>query len=100
MQKRAKKQAKPQNTVKEVQLSTNIAKHDMEVKANRAKDFIEHGDKVKVVLTMRGRELGRREESKRSLYEFLAMCDEYAVPEAMPKDEGNRCIAILKPKKK
>lgn len=95
--KKAEKKNK-QNTkpLKEIQLSANIAKHDLETKANNARKFIEDGSKVKVVLSMRGRELARREENKKSLLEFIVMLEEVATIEGEIKDEGNRTIAILK----
>lgn len=98
LKRQQKAKAKPTTTVKEVQLSTNISEHDMEVKAKKAKEFLLDGDKVKVTLTMRGRELGRREESKRSLFQFITMLEDVGVPEAMPRDEGNRAIVIIKKK--
>ncbi len=95
--KQQKNKPKPK-PMKEVRLTTNIAHHDMETKANQARKFIMDGSKVKVTLTMRGRELGRRDESKRSILEFITMMEDVALPESL-KDEGNRSIAILKKKK-
>lgn len=86
------------NQIKEIQLSVNIAKNDLNTKANHARKFIEQGKKVKVVLTMKGRELTRREENKRSIFEFITLLEDVSVPESMPKDEGNRTIVILKKK--
>jgi len=97
--KAQKEKNKNQTQLKEVQLSVNIAKHDMETKANNTKKFIEQGDKVRVVLSMKGRELDRREENKRSIFQFIEMVSDFAVPESMPKDEGTRTIVILKKKK-
>jgi translation initiation factor IF-3 len=96
-----KQKENKQNKVelKEIQLSTNIGQHDLEIKAKKAMEFIAEGDKVKVVLTMKNRELNRREESKRCLYEFILMVDSVATPESMPRDEGTRSIVILKKKK-
>ena len=93
--KKTKQNAKP---LKEIQLSVSIAKHDLETKANNARRFIEEGSKVRVVLTMKGRELSRREENKKSLLEFIVMLEDVAVPEAVPRDEGNRTSVILKKK--
>lgn len=97
--KALKNKKKVKTETKEIQLSVNISDHDLEVKANKAKEFIEEGDKVKVVLRMRGRELSRREASKRSLFQFAALLEDVAVVESMPKDEGNKCIVYLKKKK-
>lgn len=96
LKKAAKKNKQHTKPLKEVQLSVNIASHDLETKANQAKKFIENGSKVKVVLTMRGRELARRDDNKKSILEFITLLDEVAVPESMPKDEGNKTIVILK----
>lgn len=92
--------AKQKNTggVKEVQLSTNISEHDIQTKANNAKKFIADGDKVKVVLRMRGRELGRREQSKQSLRDFISLMADVAVAESNIRDEGNCAIVFLKKK--
>ena len=95
--KKMKKAASHNHTeVKEIQLSTNISLHDLEIKANKAKEFIANGDKVRVVLTMKRRELERREESKRSILQFIVMMEDVATPESMPKDEGAKCVVILK----
>jgi translation initiation factor IF-3 len=91
--KKNKQQAKP---LKEIQLSVNIAKHDLETKVNNAKRFIEDGSRVRVTLSMKGRELDRREENKKSILEFIVMMDEVAIPESAPRDEGNKTVVILK----
>lgn len=96
--KKNKKKNKPQFQTKEIQLSVSIAKHDLETKANQARKFITQGDKVKVILMMRGRELNRREENKKSILEFIVMLEDCASVESM-RDEGNKTIVILKKKK-
>lgn len=97
---RLKKEAKHKNapSIKEVQLSTNISDHDLEIKVNKAKKFIENGNRVRVVLTMKGRELLRREESELSFYKFIDLMSDVSCPESKPKDENNKCIIILKKK--
>lgn len=91
-----KNKAKP---LKDIQLGVNIAKHDLETKVNNAKKFIADGSKVRVILTMKGRELSRKEENKKPLLEFIVMMEEVAVPESQLRDEGNKVIVTLKPKK-
>ncbi len=100
LKKAEKKKAHIAKPLKEVQLSVNISSHDLETKANNAKKFIEDGSKVKVTLSMKGRELARREDNKKSILEFITLMDEVALPESMPKDEGNKTTVILKPRKK
>lgn len=96
LKKSAKKNKQHIKPMKEIQLSVSIASHDIETKVNQAKKFIKDGSKVKVTLTMRGRELARRDENKKSLLEFITLLDDVAVPENMPKDEGNKTVVILK----
>lgn len=98
LKKSIKQKKKGTTTVKEVQLSVNITEHDMGIKAKKAESFINEGDKVKVVLTMKGRELSRRDISKKPIYMFVDMLSNVAVPESMPRDEGNKCVVILKRK--
>ena len=94
-EKKLKQNAKP---IKEIQLSVNIAKHDLETKANNARKFIENGNKVKVILSMKGREVSRKEENKKSILEFIVLLEDVAVLEGAQRDEGTKTIAILKRK--
>ena len=96
MKKAAKKNKQQTKPLKEVQLSVNIAKHDLETKANNARKFIEDGSRVRVTLAMKGRELSRREDNKKSILEFIVMMDDVAIPESAPRDEGNKTVVILK----
>jgi translation initiation factor IF-3 len=98
LKKTAKKNKQQVKPLKEIQLSVNIAKHDLETKANNAKKFIEDGSKVKVILSMKGRELSRREENKKSILEFIVMMEDVAKIEGALRDEGNKTTVILKKK--
>jgi len=98
MKKAAKKNKQVAKPLKEIQLSVNITEHDLQTKANNARKFIENGSKVKVTLTMKGRELLRKDESKRSILQFIVMLEDIAVPEAQLREEGNKTIVILKKK--
>lgn len=98
LKKSMKNRNKNNVSLKEIQLSTNISDHDIATKENKAREFLKKGDKVKVVLTMRGRELSRREISKKCVFQFVNDLTDVAVPESMPRDEGNKCIVILKKK--
>ena len=71
----------------------------METKAKHAKEFLAKCEKDRLVLTMRGRELSRREESSKSFYEFLELMGEDISYDSAPKNEGNKIIAILRKKK-
>lgn len=91
---------KKTSSLKELQLSVNISMHDLEIKLNKAKTFIEGGDKVKVVLIMKGRELSRREESKKSFYQFIDKMLESGIAtiESAPRDEEKKSYVIFKKK--
>lgn len=85
--------------LKEVQLSIVIDVGDMKVKAKRANEFIADGDKVKVVIRMRGRQNKRPELAHKILNEFFSMM-EAAVIEQAPQLEGNTIKMLLAPAKK
>ena len=93
--KKNRQQAKPP---KEIQLSVNIAENDLKTKENQARKFLEDGFKVKVILIMKGRELARRAENKKTIFKFIADLEDAAAAESLPKDEGTRTIVFLKRK--
>lgn len=97
LKKQEKKNKQTPTPIKEIHLSVNIAQHDLETKVKQAIGFLSKGHKVKIVLTMKGREVTRREENKKSMLEFLVMIEDYASIESM-KDEGNKTVAIIKKK--
>lgn len=96
-EKEAKKKQKIIN-VKEVRLSLNIEEHDLNTKANRAIKFLEKGDKVKVSLRFKGRELGHTHLGVDVLNKFFAIVSEVCAMEKKPKMEGRSMIMILAPK--
>lgn len=99
LKKSEKNKHKVTSKLKEITITANISEHDMETKAKKVKEFVEEGDKVKISLFLKGREVQRRDELKKALYIFIEMVENVAVPESLPKDEGNRSIVILKAKK-
>ena len=99
LKKSEKNKHKVITKLKEISITANITEHDMETKAKKIKEFVENGDKVKVSLFLKGREVQRREELKKALYIFIEMVENFAVPESLPKDEGNRSVVILKARK-
>jgi len=85
-------------TIKEVKLRPNIDKHDFEVKAKRSKKFLENGDKVKVTIMFRGREITHPEIAQRLCEKLAKDLDECSVIEKPAKQEGRNMIMILTPK--
>jgi len=98
MKKNVKKNKQPNHVVKEIDIRANIAPNDLETKVRQSKEFIKQGNKVKLVLTMRGRELSRREYSKEVVNRFIEKMEEVAVVEGDVKDEGNRTLVVFKKK--
>lgn len=96
-EKEAKKKQKVIN-VKEVKVRPNIEEHDLEVKTKNAVRFLEAGDKVKVTLMFRGREISHVNIAKEILNKIaLAVADKASV-EKPAKVEGKNMIMILAPK--
>lgn len=100
--KREKEARKNQHTVdiKEVRLSLNIDTHDFNTKLNNALKFINHGDKVKVSIRFRGREMGHPEIGLDTMKRFAEACSEVAVIEKPAKLEGRNMLMFLAPKTK
>lgn len=85
--------------VKEVRLSPNIDKNDLNTKVNQARKFLSKGDKVKVTLRFRGRELAHVNSSKIILEEFAKELEDIAVKDKAPKFEGRSMTMFLSEKK-
>ncbi|WP_132995982.1 translation initiation factor IF-3 [Sporanaerobacter acetigenes] len=96
-EKEAKKNQKVIN-VKEVRLTPSIESHDLNVKAKRAIEFLQSGDKVKVSVRFRGRELGHTDIGREVLLEFADIASEVGVIEKEPKLEGKNMVMYLVPK--
>jgi translation initiation factor IF-3 len=99
-QKREKEAKKKQKvvTVKEVKLRPNIEDHDFDVKFKNAQRFLEDGDKVKVTIMFRGRELSHPELGKKVLDKMAGQIKEIANIERAARLEGKNMIMILAPK--
>ena len=95
--KEAKKNQKT-ITLKEVRLSPNIEEHDLNVRANQANKFLSQGNKVKVSIRFRGRELGRTEMGFSVMENFLALVKDSGEVEKKPKMEGRAMVMFLQPK--
>ena len=98
--KREKENKKNQRTfdIKEVRLSLNIDVHDFNTKLNNALKFIKKGDKVKVSIRFRGREMGQPEQGYDTMNRFAKACEEVAFIEKPAKLEGRNMLMFLAPK--
>ena len=99
-QKKATEARKKQKTVevKEIKLRPNIDKHDYDVKMRSMNRFFEAGDKVKVTLRFRGREMAHQELGMKVLDRVRTDMDEVAKVEQFPKMEGRQMVMVLTPK--
>ena len=100
--RKEKEQKKKQNVieVKEVRLTPNIDTNDLNTKVSAAKKFLEKGNKVKISLRFRGRELSRMGQSKYILDDIAQTLSEVAQIDKPSKTEGRSLVVILSPKKK
>ena len=97
-QKEARKKQKIVE-VKEVRLSPNIDVNDMNTKMTNARKFLEKGNKVKVTLRFRGREMAHMRASRHILEDFAKACEDIAAVDKPIKQEGRTLTVILSPKK-
>ena len=101
MARKEKEARKKQKTVeiKEVRLSPNIESNDLNPKLNAARKFITKGDKVKVSLRFRGREMAHVQNSKHILDDFAEALSEIATVEKAPKMEVRSMTMVLAEKR-
>ncbi|MDI3514235.1 MAG: translation initiation factor [Rhodocyclaceae bacterium] len=85
--------------VKEVKLRPGTDENDYQIKLRNLKRFLEEGDKCKVTLRFRGREMAHQEFGLRQLERIKADLEELGQVEQMPKMEGRQMIMIIAPKK-
>ena len=100
-QKREKEAKKKQHVVetKEIRLSPNVEMNDLKTKANNARKFITKGDKVKVTLRFRGREMAHIGSSAHVLDDFAQMLEDIAQVSKKPKLEGRNMTMFLEKKR-
>lgn len=101
-QARREKEAKKKQKVievKELRLSPNIDTNDLNTKVNNARKFLEKGDKVKVTLRFRGREMAHVQKTKQILDVFAEKMADVAVVEKAPKMEGRQMMMFLAEKR-
>lgn len=98
--KKEKEARKKQKTVsvKEIRLSASIEKHDFETKMRNAVKFLKSGDKVKISVVFRGREMMHTHKGNNLLEQAIALVEEVGVAEAKPKLEGRAMVIVVAPK--
>ena len=101
-QARKDKEAKKKQKIveiKEIRLSPNIDTNDLNTKVNAARKFISKGDRVKVTLRFRGREMAHMNTSKHILDDFAGALSDIAVMDKAPKVEGRSMTMFLAEKR-
>lgn len=101
-QARKEKEAKKKQRIveiKEIRLSPNIDTNDLNTKVNAARKFLTKGDRVKVTLRFRGREMAHMQSSKHILDDFAEMLSDCATIDKEPKVEGRSMTMFLAEKK-
>lgn len=93
-EKEAKKKQKIQET-KELRITPNIEEHDFSFKAKNARKFLEDGNKVKITVRFRGRELNNTKMGETVLNQFISNLEDISVVEKKPKLEGKNMFIIL-----
>ncbi len=93
-EKEAKKKQKTVE-IKEIRLSPNIDTNDLNTKVNAARKFLTKGDKVKITLRFRGREIAHMNNSRHILDDFASELSDIAVVEKAPKVEGRSMTMFL-----
>lgn len=91
------KKAQHQVKVKEVKLKPNIGIHDLETKLNQLRGFITEGNKVKVTLTLRGREMAHPELAEKLMRKLCEDVEDIATPEAPLKMLGRMYLVVFAP---
>ena len=101
-QKKAKENKKKQHIIeiKEVQLTPQIGQHDLETKAKAARKFLENGDKVKVGVRFRGRQMTHLDIGEETMNRFISSLEDIASVEKKPEMEGRWMNAVIAPKRK
>jgi translation initiation factor IF-3 len=84
--------------LKEMRLSATIDKHDLEVKARNVNKFLQSGDKVKVSIRFKGRQMAHTEQGMSVMNDFFAMVQDNGTIEKQAKMEGRNMFMILAPK--
>ncbi len=96
--KRQHKSHSHQIKIKEIRVRPKTGQHDINVKVNHAREFLEQKNKVLISVIFRGRELAHVEEGKRVIEDVLARLEDVARVEQTPQQQGKRIVCTVAPK--
>jgi translation initiation factor IF-3 len=97
---REAKKKSSQTQIKEVKFRPNTDEGDYQVKLRNLRRFIEHGDKAKVTVRFRGREMAHQDIGRRVLERVKADLEEIGTVEQFPKLEGRQMVMVISPRKR
>jgi translation initiation factor IF-3 len=92
-----KKKNSVKSITKEIQLSPEISDNDLNTKAKKGLEFLEDGNKIKVVLQLKGRQKATPERGELTMLKFARAVESNGVLEALPKLEGGKWLMMVKP---
>lgn len=98
LKKRHHKAHARQIKIKEIRVRPKTSDHDIQVKVNKAREFLTHKDKVLVSVLFRGRELAHIEEGRRVIDEIVEQLQDVCRVESEPAQQGRRIVCTLAPK--
>lgn len=98
--RQAAKKKQKQTQIKEVKFRPGTDEGDYKVKLRNLTRFLEHGDKAKVTLRFRGREMAHQDLGKQLLERVAGDLEEIGTVEQMPKMEGRQMVMVIAPRKK
>ena len=96
--KGASKKKQKRQQIKEIKFRPVTERNDYDIKVNKIKSFIENGDKAKITLRFRGREMAHQDRGADLLEKIKVETDEFAKVELLPKFEGRQMVMVLAPK--
>jgi translation initiation factor IF-3 len=96
--KRQHKSHAHQAKIKEIRVRPKTGDHDIEVKVNRAREFLTHKDKVIVTVIFRGREIAHKEEGQKIINRIITQLSDLSKLESPPNEQGKRIICTLSPR--
>lgn len=96
--KRSSKSASHQQKIKEIRVRPKTGDHDIEVKVNRARNFLKHKDKVQITVLFKGREMAHQEEGQRIIEQIVESLADVSKVESEPRRSGRRMECRLAPK--
>ena len=99
-QKKKAQESKKKQTIisiKEIQIRPRTDAHDLAIKLNHARRFLENGDKTKITMRFRGREMAHQDIGREQIQKVIRSLEDVSVVELMPKMEGRQMFVMLTP---